>query len=64
MQTLEKKEGCSRTEKGVNDISETPFMKISETFKILNLRTLFPYGLNAHIGAITKWIGEVGENNF
>lgn len=55
MQILEKKEGCFRTESGVNNVSETPFMKISE---ILNLRTLFPYGLNA------VKMGEVGENNF
>ena len=32
LQTVEKNEGCFRTEKGVNDVSETLFTKSSETF--------------------------------
>ena len=73
MQILEKIEDSGRAERGPMDIPNTPFRKSREMFSMLQLRTVFPCGLNDRIGdepkkednhvLVGKWFPPLARNH-
>ena len=47
---IEKLEGPGRTDRNTTDFAAKPPRKAIETYKMYELQTVFPYGLNDRIG--------------